>query len=220
MPKITKLSAIKKIEKSGMLLVFPIKNKPHLPSLWGGFYPEEQMVWDWSEEADGRVAALWHLRAELSDSRDVVYTKWFQNRATFFSLELFEALLSLASSKSKTSLRLSRDAERILDALEEDSPLPSKELKLRSELTGRENSSKFERAIRELWQRFLIVGFGEIDEGGYPSLAVGSSRLLFEESWDKSLKISPPDRKMSVERYLQPVTEFNSLYIKIEKLLN
>jgi hypothetical protein len=86
MPRLTLPSAIKKINKAHALLVFPIKGKANVPSLWSEFFPDDEMTWEWSEDGDNRVADLWHLRTELAVSNEVVYSKWFKNRATFFQL--------------------------------------------------------------------------------------------------------------------------------------
>ena len=37
--------------------------------------------------------------------------------------------------------------------------------------------------MRPLWERMLIVGTGEVEEGGFPSLAVGATELIHEPLW-------------------------------------
>src|SRR5262245_39894917 len=90
-----KSAAIHAIQRHGMLLVFPIDNAREPKSLWSVFYPRAKMRWEWDENGDDRVSRLWHLREELSRSGRVVYGKWFRGRATFFSRDLFRALLSV-----------------------------------------------------------------------------------------------------------------------------
>src|SRR4051812_17327021 len=87
--------AVAAIERSGVLLVYPIQNRPDPPSLWTALHPRTAMRWEWDESGDDRVADLWHLRERLSRSGEVVYAKWFQGRATFFSREVFTAFLTL-----------------------------------------------------------------------------------------------------------------------------
>ena len=110
-------SAISKINKAGILLVFPIKNNKEPDSLWRQFFPRKKMIWEWSEDGEEGVADLWHLMKRLSDCRKVIYSKWYQGRATFFSIELFTALLALQNAEApallfqkqlKQFLRLSR----------------------------------------------------------------------------------------------------------------
>ena len=103
--------SIEAIEKHGILLVFPIKNKTQPLSLWSVLHPRTTMRWEWDETGDGKLFALWRLREELSRSRKVVYAKWFQGRATFFSQEVFVHLLSYLRTQSA----LSRESRQILD---------------------------------------------------------------------------------------------------------
>lgn len=160
------------------------------------------MNWDWSEEGDERIAELWHLRTELSTSGKVVYGKWVQNRGTLLSRELYTVLLSFISNRRESELGLSREATELLRVLNEDSPLATKSLKLALGLYGADGRAVFERSLKELWLRLLVVGFGETEEGGYPSLAVGSTRLLFEDSWEESARIPQDARDAAIKRYL------------------
>lgn len=219
MSNINLRSAIAKVNKAGALLVFPIKNHRETASLWSVFYPQDKMSWDWSEDGDNRVADLWHLRTRLSTSNEVVYSKWFRNRATVFSFDLFSSLLSLVSNKTLSQLKLSADAISILKVLSDDSPLPSKILKDEAGLIGADNTSRFDKAMKELWLRFLIVGYGEVDEGGYPSLAVGTSKLLFEDLWEASQTVSAAQRRKTLAQSFPVRSAFYTQYLKIEKLL-
>ena len=87
-------TAVGHIEKYGILLVYPIAGKSDPASLWSVAYPRSKMRWEWDDNGDDRVARLWHLREELSRSKKVVYAKWLNGRATFFSREVFAALPS------------------------------------------------------------------------------------------------------------------------------
>ena len=178
--------AVAAIERGGILLVYPLDNRPEPPSLWSAFFPRSPMKWEWDDSGDDRVANLWHLRAELSASRKVVYAKWFRGRATFFSREIFAAFLSLLGRPPP----LSDEAARILEALELDSPLSTKQLKQAVDLRGRQFESSYERALKQLWSRLLVVGFGEVDDGAFPSLAVGATRVLFEDLWEEAASLS------------------------------
>lgn len=179
----TKLNrAISFIQESGILLVYPINNRKDPDSLWSKFYPRSKMKWEWDDDGDNRVASLWILRTELSLCKQVVYTKWFQGRATFFSRELFTALLRILALEPI----LSRQAEEILQFLVEDSPLSTKEIKMAADLRGRSLEPVYNKAMKELWSQMLIVGYGEKDDGAFPSLAVGATSALFEELWKEA----------------------------------
>lgn len=141
------------------------------------------MEWVWDSDGDDRVSKMWTLMKKLSDCRQVVYSKWYQGRATFFSKKLFVSLLRLRQQELETSIKLSRTALHILDILESDSPLSTKQLKKIAELQGRDNERFYTRAMKELFQSFHIVAYGEVDDGAFPSLAIGATKTLYEELW-------------------------------------
>lgn len=184
--------ACEAIDKNGMLLVFPINNQKEPRSLWHEFYPRSEMRWVWDEDGDDRVMKLWSTMKKLSTDKRVVYSKWYQGRATFFSREVFVALRSHLSPSRNN---LSRQAQDVLEILESDSPLSTKQLKKISELQGKDNASIYNKALKSLFEQLWIVGFGEVDDGAFPSLAVGATSLLFEDlysnvlSADRALKI-------------------------------
>ncbi|MEQ1876550.1 MAG: hypothetical protein ABL958_07885 [Bdellovibrionia bacterium] len=195
-------SAIAKINKRGMLLVFPINNKKEPASLWSEFYPKAKMRWEWDSDGDNRVASLWHLMKRLSGMKDVVYSKWFQGRATFFSRELFLALLADRIRVEDPRAKLSRNAREILETLENDSPLSTKQLKKMTELQGRDNEPAYNRAMKELFSTFLIVGFGEVEDGAFPSLAVGATKLIYEDLWVESRSLDKGAAQETIDRFL------------------
>jgi hypothetical protein len=43
--------------------------------------------------------------------------------------------------------------------------------------------STYQKALKELWERLLIVGWGEKDDGAFPSLNMASTKLFFEDLW-------------------------------------
>ncbi len=184
---VNKRSAIAAIEKHGILLVYPIKNKAEPLSLWNAFWPEEEMLWVWDNDGDDRVADLWHLRMQLSESNKVVYAKYHQGRATFFSREIFVALLCLMKSAEFKKRKLSGEAKKIMRLLDGNSPISTKRIKKEVDLKGKFFESTYTKALKELWGKLLIVGYGEVDDGAFPSLAVGSSELLFEDLWKEAL---------------------------------
>lgn len=193
--------AVKAINKHGMLLVFPVNNKPQPLSLWSVAYPKSDMIWEWDDSGDNRVSDLWHLREKLSISNQVIYTKWYQGRATCVSLEVFKAMMTMFQA-TQPQRGLSRDARNVLEVLEMDSPLSTRALKKATELGGRLNERAYDRAMKELWQRLLIVAYGEVAEGAFPSLAIGATRLLFEDMWKASSELSTRAAEQTVRKTL------------------
>lgn len=218
--------AIDAINKCGILLVFPVANTTEPASLWSSFFPKTVMRWEWDEGGDNRVAKLWHLRAELSSSSEVVYSKWYRGRATVFSRSIFTALLALRAHSlpsKQTDLRarlaegLSSQAKELLKTLEIDSPISPKALKLATGLRGRENESSYERALKELWSRFLIVGFGEIDEGAFPSLAIGATSRIFEDLWTRAEGLSAEKANDIIAKAIPKNSLFLKFFEKVQK---
>lgn len=210
-------AAIKHINKHGVLLVFPVNNKKEPTSLWSVMYPRTKMRWEWSDDGDDKVARMWHLMKKLSDCRQVVYSKWYQGRATFFSRELFTALLNVLWSRAdeeKLRQGLSFTAREILDLLEMDSPQSTKELKKATELQRRDNESTYQRAMKELFLRFLVIAFGEVDDGAFPSLAVGATKTLYEDLWLAAQDLALENAQNTVDRYMPTGSLFRKQFEK------
>jgi len=195
-----KTEAVRAINQHGMLLVFPAGNLPEPKSLWSVFYPRSKMRWEWDESGDNRVSNLWHMREKLSRSNQVIYAKWFRGRATLFSFELFRALLSVYMRQSKFHA-LSRTAREILTQLEENSPQSTKQIKRQSGLIGRALEPNYNKAMQELWSRMLIVAYGEVEEGAFPSLAIGSTHLLFEDLYLAAQALPPNLAENTLAKY-------------------
>lgn len=206
--------AIEAINEKGILLVFPIENRKDIPSLWSEFYPRTKMRWEWDESHDDRVSKLWRLREELSLSNEVIYAKWFRGRATFFSKKVFGALLNLMNPEHQPQMSLSQDAKRVLDTLEMDSPLSTKILKRSTDLQGKFNEAAYTRATKELWARMLIVAYGEVDEGAFPSLAIGATRVLFEDLYRNARSMRAEDAFAILRDQTPPQSPFLQFFQK------
>ena len=138
-----KQAALKAINTNQILLVFPIQNQKEPASLWNELHPRTKMRWEWDTGGDHKVSDLWILREQLSRSNEVVYTKWYQNRATFLSREAFVNMLAFL----RTEKPLSPESREILEALEMDSPLSTQQIKEISGLQGRLLESTYNRAM-------------------------------------------------------------------------
>lgn len=219
--KLNQPNAVQAINTHGMLLVFPILNAREPHSLWYEFHPRSAMRWEWDENGDDKVGQMWGLMKRLSENRDVVYSKWYQGRATFFSRPLFTAMLSLLKKKGHLRVELSRAAKNLLEILESDSPLSTKQLKKAAELQGKDNESLYNRSLKELFAKQLIVAFGEVDDGAFPSLAVGATRLLFEDLWRESESLTVEQAQKIVDEFLpkdaKPRRSFDKILESVSK---
>jgi len=202
--------AIKWIEQHSVLLVFPQKNSPDPLSLWQLFHPRTPMRWEWDQDGDRRVSNLWSVMKTLSTSREVVYSKWYQNRATFFSRDLFTALLRLKREDSS----LSATARQILETLDVDSPLSTKQLKRLTGLQGRFFEYQYQRALKELFISFQIVACGEVDDGAFPSLALGSTSLIFEDLSLRAQNLSLGKAQATLNQAFGPESKWLNFYRK------
>lgn len=200
--KPTEQNAIRAIDQHGLLLVFPILNAKDPHSLWFEFHPRTKMRWEWDENGDDKVGQLWGLMKRLSENRKVVYTKWYQGRATFFSRALFVAMLAMQRKQQDHRSQLSRAAQNLLEILESDSPLSTKQLKKAADLQGKDNEGTYNRALKELFTTLWIVAFGEVDDGAFPSLAVGATRLIFEDLWREAELLSNDEAQATVDRLI------------------
>lgn len=184
--------------KAGALLAFPITNKTEPSSLWSLAHPRKKMKWEWDDGADSAVAEMWHFRERLSRSKKVVYAKWFKGRATFLAPDVFIHLRAALRVLPK----ISSCASDILALLEEQSPLSSKQIRKGMMDQNGFTSKDVERAFRELWQRLLIVGRGEIDDGAFPSLAIASASLAFDAECSRAEGIAPEESLRWIETRL------------------
>jgi hypothetical protein len=205
--------AISAIDKHGALLVYPIKNKTEPASLWSVLFPRSKMVWAWDEDSDNKVGQLWHLREELSRSDEVIYLKWYQGRATFFSKDVFVALVAYINNGDFNSRSFASNARNILEVLQADSPISTKQIKAAVELQGRSFEGLYNKAMKELWSRLFIVGYGEVEDSSFPSLSVGASELVFEDLWRQAKKMSPE----VAQKYLEKKLGDSNVFYKLAK---
>lgn len=207
--------AVAAIEKRGVLLVYPITNRRDPPSLWFELHPKTEMRWAWDADADDRVVNLWHLRERIARSRKVVYSKWYKGRAVFFSKPVFEAMLATLHATGGLLEDLSEEARELLSLLEEDSPISTKELRKRAGLQGKMLERPWTRALNELFARCLIVGTGEVDDGAFPSLAVGATRWIFEDLWIAAREGVTQEHEDLLSTYLPNNTAFGKEWRKV-----
>jgi hypothetical protein len=201
------------IERAGALLVYPIDNRREPASLWYVLHPRSEMRWAWDDGADMRVVRLWQLREALASRRQVVYSKWYRGRATFFSRTLFAAMLAALSTRP---LALSSEARELLALLGEDSPQSTKQLRKSAGLSGRSSERIWTRAMRELWERLLIVGTGEVDDGAFPSLEVGATRWIFEALWEEAQRGPSAEQTALLARVFEAKKGFGAQWRKAQ----
>jgi hypothetical protein len=211
-----KKKMIAAIERRGCLLVYPLANQSEPASLWSELYPRSKMVWEWDAGADGRVSEMWILREELARSKDVVYAKWFRNRATFFSKDIFVSLLSyLGSVRGEVSLP--RASQEALDSFLMDSPQSTKVIKENLGWQGKLMESHYNKAMKPLWNYLFLVGFGEVQDSSFPSLNMAATQNLFEEQWLQAQELDPKQAEKNLQQTLGEDNLFYKYAVKMRK---
>jgi len=157
------------------------------------------------------------MMKQLSDCREVVYSKWYQGRATFFSQDLFTAMIALRGAHKTPRHELSETARVLFEVLENNSPLSTKELKQLTDLQGRAHEGDYNRGMKELFTKLLIVGFGEVEDGAFPSLAVGATELLFEELWRDAAGLSLSNARATLQHHMPSGSHFRKFFDKTLK---
>lgn len=209
-----KRDMVKAINSRGCLLVYPLENKKEPLSLWSELYPRTKMRWEWDADGDARVSELWILREELSRSGEVVYAKWFRNRATFFSKEVFVHLLAYLGS-SQGRVTLPRSSQEALDSFLLDSPQSTKIIKANLGWQGKLMESHYNRSMKPLWNYLFLVGWGEVDDSSFPSLNMAATQNRFEDLWLESQNLSEDSAGLWLR---QKLGEANPFFRYAEKL--
>lgn len=215
----TLTTAVKAVARDGVLLVFPMDNRAEVPSLWSRLHPGEVMRWTWDDGGDQRVFDLWHLRAKLMVSRKVVYAKWFRGRATVLAPDVFAAMLCALRDGRDLRAGLLPEAKAIMEVLDENSPVSTKELRRLTDLQGKFNEKAWTKATAQLWSRLLVVGYGEVADGAFPSLAIGATESLFDELWDESGALLPAKAHATIAGRLGVESAFHRYFEKTLKEL-
>nr|BFD65990.1 hypothetical protein HAGR004_10120 [Bdellovibrio sp. HAGR004] len=204
------------INERGCLLVYPLENRKEPASLWSELYPRTKMRWEWDQDGDNRVAELWVLREELSRSEEVVYAKWFRNRATFFSKEVFVHLLAWLGS-SQGRVNLPRSSQEALDSFLQDSPQSTKIIKENLGWQGKMMESHYNRAMKPLWNYLFLVGYGEVQDSSFPSLNMAATQNLFEDLWLESQELDAASAESFLRKKLGPDNLFFKYAQKLVK---
>jgi hypothetical protein len=189
------------IEEFGCLLVYPLDNRPDPKSIWSALYPRTKMRWEWDADGDNRVGELWVLREALSRSRDVVYSKWYQGRATFFSKKCFVNMVAFLGA-SQDRVNLGAASGEALEVLLMDSPQSTPVLKESLGLRGKSFEGHYNRALKPLWNHLFLVGYGEVQDSSFPSLNIAATATLFEDLWLQSKKITPEKAEQELIKIL------------------
>jgi hypothetical protein len=143
-------------------------NRSELPCLWHAAAGERNPEYPLHVQNDPYISLVWVAKDQLAAEKKVYYGKAFKKRPTFISLEYFPHFYRLISDQrgdhylaDYTRGGLSRDARRILDILNEQSPQITADLKTAAAMSNPDKRSAFDAAMAELQSKLYVVKIGE-----------------------------------------------------------
>jgi len=165
---LTAAEAVKYIDATGYCMLYPVANVP-LPSLYYAVTrrnPHVDFVWD------KYSVMLWRWKDELPRRRRAFYAKYFRGRGTFISLKFLPHFLAMREAAVGPSDherfyaegRIREDALTIWEALAEDGPLATLELRHACKMDTKAGNVRFKRAILDLQCLLVAVHFGAEQE--------------------------------------------------------
>lgn len=118
---------------------------------------------------DYAIGLTWRLKDVLPAGRKLYYGKAIAGRPAFISLELLPLFLRLRAPNisCRTLFRrgeLSRCGKLVMDALTRYAVAETRQLRLGTGYAQPSRRAEFDRAMKELQQRFLALKIGERDE--------------------------------------------------------
>lgn len=156
------------VKTVGFCFAFKAKNS-ELPCMWHAAAGERNPDYPIHIQQDPHIGLVWNAKDALAAERKVYYGKALKKRPTFISLDYFPAFYRLsgpqhgAEDYAAEYMRgqLSNEAKRIMEALMQQSPMVTADLKMASRLAHPDNRPAFDKAMAELQAKLYIVKIGE-----------------------------------------------------------
>ncbi len=146
----TEQGALRLITELGFVLLMPI-GKEELPSIHQATGGQWGIWWDWKQTLPERKACY--------------YAKVIRRRGTFISWDWFPAFYRAYADprpywRQYREGLLDREEKQVLDLLQEQGPLMTRELRLAFGPRSKQNTRRVKGVIVELQNRFLITAAG------------------------------------------------------------
>jgi hypothetical protein len=162
--------AVDFVNASGLVTLWPVKGI-ELPSLWNAVAGERPVA----DEHDDPGHITWRWKDQLLDQRRVYYAKLLRGRATFASLELLPYLYAISPRVADLddyrlayeAGHLTHEAKQIGDALLQEGPLHTIDLRRTAHLSSDAAKSRFERALTDLQRGLWVVPIGIAEAGAW-----------------------------------------------------
>ncbi|HPG41043.1 MAG TPA: hypothetical protein PLP19_17290 [bacterium] len=156
------------VNRVGFCFAFKAHNS-ELPCLWHAACGERQPEYPLHSHHDPYIGLVWEAKDVLPAQQKIYYGKALKNRPTMISLEFLPCFYRLHghNGKEEAYLRLymqgqlSSEAKKIMEALLDNPPMITADLKLASGMAHPDKRAAFDRAMAELQMHMLITKIAE-----------------------------------------------------------
>jgi hypothetical protein len=156
------------VNQIGFCFAFKANNS-ELPCLWHAAAGERKPVYPKHVQHDPYIGLVWQAKDDLPHSKKIYYGKALKNRPSMISLEFIPYFYRLSRSSMEPDAyladymagNLSSEAKRIMDAMTENSPQITSDLKIAAGFSNPKSRSAFDKAMAELQMKMYIVKIGE-----------------------------------------------------------
>lgn len=216
----TMTQALDFVESTSFCFAFKANNS-ELPCLWHAACGERNPVYPHHSHHDPYVSLVWSAKDELAHTRKIYYGKAIKKRPTMISLKFFPYFYILPRRSVRPNsyiadyMRgdLSRNAKNIMDALIENSPQITADLKIAGGFSHPQRRAAFDKAMAELQMKMYIVKISEFYDPFTFLWDLVDNR--FVEEIEAAQKITQPQaRKLILEKYFQIVLVSKPLSIQ------
>lgn len=203
--------AVSFINKRGFIYFWPIKGIT-LPSLWAAAAGDRPVA----DEHDDPGHITWNWKDSLLGKKKVYYARILRRKNTFISLELLPYFYSLSPNYGNWEEdyldqyqqgTMTAAAKAVYEALLQNGPLNSIQLRKASRLVSATASSMFARALDDLMVEFKILPVAVSDAGAWHYCHVYDiTPRFYPDLQEKSRLISEKDaRNLILRKYFESV---------------
>ncbi len=168
-----KEQAVDYVKERGFVYFWPIKDVT-MPSLWGAVAGDRPVA----DGHDDPGHVTWGWKDELLPARKWHYAKVLRKKATMISLDVLPSFYALSENYGEPEQdyldqykagQMTYDAKTVYEALLQNGPLDTQELRRQARMTTKQSDSPFNRAIEFLQADFKVqpVGVAEVGRWKY-----------------------------------------------------
>lgn len=167
----TPADAIQFVNERGFVYFWPIKGVT-LPSLWEAVAGGRSVA----AQHDDPGHVTWGWKDDLLDKRQWYYAKLLRGKATMVALEIVPCFYALSENYGDPEHdylqlyqdgRLSQPAKAIYEALLDEGPLDTVNMRRKIRMTSKSSNSPFERGMVELQRDLKILPVGVAQTGAW-----------------------------------------------------